>query len=527
MTTSSTAYRATDVLAAVATELARKGPDDRLLRRAAAHLATICAKVLADRSGGIYGRRVVLLVGTGNNGADALLAGPRLRRRGALVTAVLVADTAYEPGVSAMLAAGGHVVRVDDPAAGTEALARADLVVDGIIGESSSGALRGRAAELVAAIPSGVPVVAVDLPSGVDPDTGEISGPHVKADVTVTFSAAKPCTLLPPGCHAAGTVRLVDVGLPPLTVAPTVRRLGAAELAALWPIPGTGAHKYTRGVLGVVAGSDTYPGAAVLVVLGAVQSGAAGIARFVGPPGVTAHVLSAVPEAVPGIGQVQAWLLGSGVEDDEDQDKAIETALASGLPCVVDAGALEACVRRRAAGDRVASSDRVLLTPHAGEMARILGWLDIPASRADIEARPAYFGRVVARALDVTVLVKGAATLIVQPDGFVASQAEAPPWLATAGAGDVLAGIAGALMAAGLDAFDAGEMAASIHGRAAALAHQRRAGGPLTATAVAEATPEVIGRLLALQSHLNPLIGDSPISQMSARISNLSGVSTI
>ncbi|MBF6299029.1 bifunctional ADP-dependent NAD(P)H-hydrate dehydratase/NAD(P)H-hydrate epimerase [Nocardia amamiensis] len=497
MKQSSTAFRAADVLDTVATELARKGPEDRLLRRAAAQLASACIQFLAERTGGVYGRRVALLVGTGKNGADALLACPRLRRRGVVVEALLVADTAYEPGVIALLNSGGRIITPMNPGDAAKALARADLVVDGIIGESSFGALRGRAAELVAAIPADMPVIAVDLPSGVDPDTGEISGPHVRADVTVTFSAAKPCVLLPPGCHAAGLVRLVDVGLPPLPAAPVVRRLGDSEIAALWPIPETAAHKYIRGVLGVVAGSDAYPGAAVLAVAGAVQSGAAGIIRFVGPGGVTAHVLSAIPEAVPGIGQVQAWLLGSGVENDEDQDNAIGVALDSGLPCVVDAGALEACVRRRNAGNRPTPSDRLLLTPHAGEMARIIGWLGTGVTRAEIEARPMHYGHEIAKALDATILVKGATTLIVRPDGFVASQAEAPAWLATAGAGDVLAGIAGALMAAGLNAFDAGEIAASVHGRAAAHAHQRRGGGPLTASSVAEAVPQVVGQLLA------------------------------
>lgn len=496
-TSSIAAHRAADVLAEVAAELARRGPADRLLRRAAACLATTCAEVLNERAGGVYGRRVAMLVGSGNNGADALLAGIRLRRRGVVVEALLVADAAYEPGLRALAAAGGRIITPADWGAAIAALSRADLIIDGIIGESSTGPLRGYAAELAAAIPSRTPVVAVDLPSGIDPDTGEINGPHIKADVTVTFSAAKPCALLPPGCHAAGTVRLVDVGLPPVSAAPAVRRLGDADIAARWPIPPTTAHKYTRGVLGVVAGSDAYPGAAVLAVLGAVRSGAAGITRFVGPASVTAQVLSAVPEAVPGVGQVQAWLLGSGVEADETQDEAISAVLGSGLPCVVDAGALEACVRRRADGDRAAPGDRVLLTPHAGELSRILGWLGETVPRADIEARPAYYGHRVAVTLDVTVLVKGAATLIVRPDGFIASQAEAPPWLATAGAGDVLAGLAGALMAAGLDALDAGELAASVHGRAAALAHHYRQRGPITATAVADALPEAIGRILA------------------------------
>ncbi|PKV79347.1 hydroxyethylthiazole kinase-like uncharacterized protein yjeF/hydroxyethylthiazole kinase-like uncharacterized protein yjeF [Nocardia fluminea] len=492
MTAKWDAYRAADLLATVAAELDRQGPPDRLLRRAAAGLANICAEELDQRTGGIYGRRVAMLVGTGNNGADALLAGVRLQRRGVHVDAILVGDTAYEPGIRAL----GRVIGVDNIEAADEAISRADLIVDGIIGESGVGPLRGRAAELVAAIPTLTPVIAVDLPSGVDPDTGEVNGPHVKADVTVTFSAAKGCVLMPPGAYAVGSLRMVDVGLPPVTGDPIACRLGDAEIAARWPVPQRTSHKYTRGVLGVVAGSDAYPGAAVLAVMGAVQSGVAGITRFVGPPAVTAQVLSAVPEAVPGIGRVQAWLLGSGVEDDDEQDHAIDTALASGLPCVVDAGALEALVAHRKAGNRTASADQVLLTPHAGEMARIMGWLGKEVPRAEVEARPRHYGVEIARAFEVTVLVKGATTLIARPDGLVASQAEAPPWLATAGAGDVLAGIAGALLAAGLDAFDAGEMAAFIHGRAAALAHQRRGGGPLTATAVADATPEAIGQLL-------------------------------
>lgn len=501
MSLSVTAYRAADVLSAVATDLARTGPPDRLLRRAGAGLAFICAELLDERTGGVYGRRVALLVGTGNNGADALLAGIQLRRRGVLVDALLTGPTVYEPGVRGLRAAGARIITASQTELADDAIAKADLIVDGIAGENSRGALRGRAAELVASIAPGSAVIAVDLPSGVDPDTGEIAGPHVKADVTVTFSAAKACLLVPPGAYAAGSVRLVDVGLPAIDADPIARRRGDTELAALWPVPHRTAHKYTRGVLGVVAGSDPYPGAAVLAVTAAVQCSAAGIVRYIGPATVTAQVLTAAPEAVPGTGQVQAWLLGSGVLDDPHQDRATDAALASGLPCVVDAGALERCVRARADGHRAAPADRMLLTPHAGEMARIMKWLDAEVSRAEIEARPKHYGLVIARALDVTVLVKGPATLIARPDGLVASQAEAPPWLATAGAGDVLAGIAGALMAAGRDAFDAGELAAFIHGRAAALAHRHRGGGPLTASAVTEATPAAIGALLRSPVH--------------------------
>lgn len=437
-----------------------------------------------------------MLVGTGNNGADALLAGIALRRRGVLVDAVLTGDSAYEPGVRRLHSAGGHLIPGTDLEYARRALRDADIVLDGIIGESGTGGLRGPAAELAASIPAGTAVIAVDLPSGIEPDTGEIHGPHVTADLTVSFGAWKPATFLPPACYAAGELRFVDVGLDSIAVEPLVRSLTGTEIADRWPVPGRADHKYTRGVLGIIAGSDTYPGAAVLACLGAVESGV-GIIRYIGPDRVTDHVLTHIPECVPGIGQVQAWLLGSGVEDDADQDIAIDTALGSGQPCVVDAGALQACVERRWAGQRAAASDRILLTPHTGELARILRIVGIVADRSEVEARPLYFGRALAQAIDATVLVKGATTIVVTPNGVCASQSEAPPWLATAGAGDVLAGIAGTLMAAGLDALDAGELAAHVHGRAAAFAHRERHRGPIHATAVARATADAIGTLLS------------------------------
>ncbi|MFD6356672.1 NAD(P)H-hydrate dehydratase [Nocardia tengchongensis] len=494
MTFSSLAFTAADVQAAVAKEL-ETGAPDRLLRKAAAGLAVHCTAELETRYGRVYGRRVALLVGTGNNGADALLAGIILRRRGVRVAAFLTGDTAYAPGLTKLRAAGGRIIDADTEIdAATCALAAADLVVDGIVGESGAGPLRGRAAQLVTALPN-VPVIAVDLPSGTESDTGEIAGLHVQADITVTFGAWKAATFLPPASGACGELRFVDVGLPGIPGEPRVRRLTDRGVAQLWPRPTRISHKYLRGVVGVVAGSDRYPGAAVLACMGAAESGA-GIVRFIGPQGTTDHVLNEVPESVPGTGQVQAWLLGSGVDNDPSQDAAIDAALSSGQPCVIDAGALEACVRQRVNGHRRARADQLLLTPHAGELARMLSLIGRPVERAEVEDQPLRHGLELAEAIDATVLVKGATTIVVRPDGYVASQAEAPPWLATAGAGDVLAGIAGALMAGGLGAFDAGEMAAFIHGRAAARAHTDRHGGPITASAVARALPSVIGEIL-------------------------------
>ncbi|MQA25809.1 MAG: NAD(P)H-hydrate dehydratase [Micromonosporaceae bacterium] len=464
--------------------------------RAAAGLAVTCAGVLRQRRGRVNGHRVVLLAGPGKNGGDALLAGARLRKRGAQVYALLVGDRAFEPGVTALREVGGRVIdahSANGRETGLSALAKADLVIDGVVGTGGSAGLRAPADELVGAIPSGVPVVAVDLPSGVDRDTGETPERHVRADVTVSCGVLSPSLLAPPASHAAGRLVFIDVGTArELRAQPVVQRLTPLGVGARWPVPRRSDHKYTRGVLGVVAGSDMYPGAAVLACAGAVRAGV-GIVRYIGPQRVTEHVLAARPEVVPGLGRVQAWLLGSGVEDDEPQDRAIDEALSSGLPCVVDAGALEACVRRRAAGSRPASADDVLLTPHAGELARMLNMLGHQVTREQVEARPMRHASWLAREADATVLLKGHHTLIAAPDRRLFSQGDGPAWLATAGSGDVLAGIAGALIAGGVRAPEAGAMAALVHGRAAASVSQ---GGPIVASDIANATPATVAALL-------------------------------
>lgn len=475
-------------------------PDDTLMKRAAAGLAAVCAELLREHRGGVNGRRVVLLVGTGNNGGDALLAGARLRRRGASVDAVMVGTGSYGPGLVAVRDAGARVIDAGTAAglmSAHSAIAAADLVVDGLVGLGGTGGLRAPADELVAAIPRDAVVVAVDLPSGVEADTGEVLGEHVRADVTVTFGALKPCLLVPPAAHVAGRIVFVDVGVTgELPRSAGVQRLTALGAGTRWPVPRRVDHKYTRGVLGVIAGSDTYPGAAVLVCAGAVRAGV-GVVRFIGPPGVTDQVLAARPEVVPGLGRVQAWLLGSGVEADDRQDKAIADALDSGLPCVVDAGGLEACVRQRAGNSRPISAAGVLLTPHAGELARMLEVLGHTVSRETVEARPLHHARWLAQETDSTVLLKGSTTLVAAPDGQVYSQDDGPSWLATAGSGDVLAGIAGALMAAGVSALEAGALSALVHGRAGAAAS---GGGPVAAADIAEATPGTVAGLLRLAS---------------------------
>ncbi len=212
-------------------------PPGTLMRRAAFGLAVVARRML----GGTAGRRVVLLVGAGDNGGDALWAGAELRRRGVAVTAVLLdPQRAHAAGLAALRRTGGRVLGHDGVhprRAAVDAVTRADLVLDGIVGLSGRGPLRPAAADLVdAAGRAGVPVLAVDLPSGVDPDTGAVDGPAVAAAATATFGARKPVHVL--AAHRCGPVHLVDIGLGPVLPAPHLQVLDAADVAARWPVPG-------------------------------------------------------------------------------------------------------------------------------------------------------------------------------------------------------------------------------------------------------------------------------------------------
>jgi hydroxyethylthiazole kinase-like uncharacterized protein yjeF len=459
-------------------------PEGALMQRAAAALAATVTELLRRHRGGVAGRRVVLLVGPGSNGGDALWAGARLAGRGVRVDAVLVADHGHPEGLAALRAAGGRVCGAGD---GDTVLRRGDVVVDGILGIGGRPGLDATTAALLTAVPPEAAVVAVDLPSGVDPDTGETPGAHVRADVTVSFGTAKGCLLLPPAAAAAGTVRVVDIGLDPAELgAAAVERVEPADVAARWPVPGPDDDKYSRGVVGVVAGGATYTGAAVLCTGAAVRTGA-GMVRYVGPTPPTDLVRARWPEVVPGQGRVQAWVAGPGIDpEDAEQRPAVEAALRSGLPAVLDAGAL-------AVLDDGPRDVPTLLTPHAGELARLLQARGEDVARDDVERRPLHWARRAAQLTGATVLLKGATTLVVAPDGRVRAQPDGPHWLATAGSGDVLAGIAGALLAAGLEPVEAGSLATLVHGTAG---HVASGGGPVSAGSVLDAVPTAVARLL-------------------------------
>ncbi|HEV2798265.1 MAG TPA: NAD(P)H-hydrate epimerase, partial [Nocardioides sp.] len=354
------AHLVEDVRRAEAAAMAQL-PDGALMQRAAAGLA---AAVL-DLLGGGYGRTVVLLVGPGDNGGDALWAGARLARRGVVVEALLLAEQVHEAGLAALRAAGGRASR-DLADLGTSP----DLVVDGIVGIGGRPGLRPEAVAALEAY-ADVPVVAVDVPSGVEVDTGRTDGPHVRAVLTVTFGTHKVAHLVDPASVASGALHLVDLGLGLDALgAPAVEALQPADVGLLLPRPGADAQKYVRGVVGVRAGSSTYPGAALLAVAGA-NTGLVGMVRYVGPDHVAATVRTAHPEVV-GAGRVQAWVVGPG--GGGDAASMLAEARADGVPVVVDADAL---------GHVTEAGPDWVLTPHAGELAGMLG-----ADRVEVEAAP-------------------------------------------------------------------------------------------------------------------------------------------
>src|SRR4051794_38348899 len=450
-------------------------PEGTLMRRAAFGLARHARRML----GRTAGRRVGLLVGAGDNGGDALWAGVELRRRGAGVVAVLLdPERAHPAGLAAFRRAGGHVVGPD--AAGLAALTAADLVVDGIVGISGHGGLRERAPPLVAAVErAGVPILAVDLPSGVDVDTGAVDGVAVTAAATVTFGARKPVHVL--AAHRCGPVHVVDIGLGPELPEPFAHVLDDADVAARWPVPGPADDKYTQGVTGVAAGSATYPGAAVLATGSAVLA-TSGMVRFAGSAadGVRARWPEVVAaDDISAAGRTQSWAVGPGIGTDDGGRALLAAVLDRNVPACIDADGVTLLGQHDDLRAAVAGRP-VVITPHDREFARVAG--DVGVDRIAAARRAA-------AALGVTVLLKGNATVVADPDGRALVHPSTTSWAATAGSGDVLTGIVGALLAAGLEPWWAAGCAAYLHARAAALAAD---GAPAPASAIQGAIPAAI-----------------------------------
>ena len=456
-------------------------PPGTLMQRAAAGLATVCLRLL----GQVYGRRVALLVGSGNNGGDALFAGALLAGRGARVTAVLLdAARAHPEGLAALRRAGGRAVAAGEPSV-VPLVARADLVLDGMLGIGGRGGLRPDAADLAAAAAHGAAVtVAVDVPSGIDADTGAVDGVAFPAMHTVTFGAVKAGLVVGQGRVHAGQVHLVDIGLGPHLPRAGAFQLADADVAARLAPPSGGDDKYSQGVVGVVAGSATYPGAGVLCT-GAALRTRPGLVRYAGT--AADGVRAAWPEAIvtdgrPGdAGRVQSWVVGPGTGTDDDARSVLAEVLATDLPVLVDADALT--VLAREPGLVRGRDAATVLTPHDREFARF---------GAEPGSDRIGAARRLAADLGCVVLLKGDATVVADADGTAFVNGTGTPWLATAGTGDVLSGIAGALLATGLPAAEAAAAAAHLHGRTGQLAARQ---GPLLAGDPVRRLSEAVGRV--------------------------------
>ena len=494
------AYRADDVRAAEEPLLAAGEP---LMDRAAYAVAQRAIRYLRESGQRIPGSTALALVGSGNNGGDALFAAANLARRGLSCRAALL-GTPHEAGLAAARAAGVGIIDVvgaDVPEVELSKLAAwGGIWIDGILGIGVRGAAREPIAGFLrlldderrasAAEPF---VIAVDVPSGIGVDDGTLPGPALRAHATVAMGCAKPGLLLPPAARLAGEIDVVELGFS--LGAPAVLSLGDADVADLWDVPGVDDHKYTRGVLGMHTGSGEYPGAAVLGVGAALATGP-GMVRYLGE--AKDAVVGAHPETVTAPGRIQALVIGSGQTQVSDEaSHAFQEALAEGIPVVLDAGAIELVHF-----DDVPST--VVITPHAGELTLLLNTRGEKLSRAEVEAAPARAVRLAAALTGATVVLKGATDLVAAPDGPLFAQSGAPGWRATAGAGDVLAGVIGALLAGYGD-----EIAALGHGKGipAMLAaggchlHARAAdlaadGGPIAAGDIGGALPATIREVL-------------------------------
>ncbi|WP_246954489.1 NAD(P)H-hydrate dehydratase [Brachybacterium sp. Marseille-Q7125] len=498
-------YDADQVRAAEQPLLAAGEP---LMLRAARALADRTAALLSELTAHHLGdHRILVLAGPGSNGGDGLYAAAMLRRERISADALATGASLHDEGAQALRDAGGAIHRLADLTAGQidELLTSTTVVLDAILGIGGRPEIPAPIAPLLDAVREhDLPVIAVDVPSFVDATTGRAAPGALAARETVTVGAVKTGLLLPGAAELAGNLHLVDIGLEPhLPTAPAVQRLETVDLAAHLPRPTAASTKYTQGVVALAAGSEQYPGAALLAASGAARTGA-GMVRVLAPRRVVDLVLGARPEIIghlvePGadgrtldlsadaIGRTDALVIGPGLPPEDPRALAGVRLLTSSasMPGVIDAGALSVL------DSATRLHPDMVLTPHRGEAERL-------ARRLHLDARlpAAELARALAAATGATILLKGAITLIAPGDGGpLLSQADGTPRLATAGTGDVLAGILGALLAAGIPGPQAAATAAALHGRAGRLAsHDGRL--PLVALDVADHLPAAAGTIL-------------------------------
>lgn len=442
-------------------------PVDSFMKRAAEAVAQEVINEIAARGQIIAGSVVAGLVGGGDNGGDALYALSFLRQVGTECVALCLHPHPHERALAAARAAGVEVLIFEDGAERPEQVARecvsiarqAGAWIDGLLGSGAQGDLREPYAEVCrqlhqekVASPDEPIVVAVDIPTGMWSQDGALTGPYLPADVTVTMGAPKPQLLLPPAAWEVGRIEVVDLGLN-LSEPCAVRRLYAPDVADLYPLPGRSDHKYTRGVVQIVAGSNTFPMTGIMCAEGAARAGA-GMVRFWGPDEAALAVLSRLPEAVAQQGRFQALLTGPGIDSADRPRVELAVSVArsarqSGLPQVLDAGALDYFESVSNYRRKDSPAYLMVLTPHAGEAAELLNRLDskVSVTREEVVTAPYKWASRLHELTGATVVLKGSSTVVVGADGNCFCQAEAPAWAGTAGSGDVLAGVIASILA--------------------------------------------------------------------------------
>jgi NAD(P)H-hydrate epimerase len=472
------------------------------------------ARAARELAGGAYGRRAVVVCGKGNNGGDGLVAARHLARWGLRTTVVLLEDAGElrEPAASnarRLAEAPGVRARSFDERALARELDRADVAVDAIFGTGFRGMPEDEWAAAIAALNAcGAPVVAVDIPSGVHGGTGAVEGEAVRADLTVTFGAAKLGAVLLPGAEHAGVVRVVDIGFPQDLVRARAWLTEPQDVAGWLPSRDADTHKRASGVLVVVAGSGSMTGAPKLIATAAGRLGA-GLVTVAAPapaigaiqadlreptflplPATEAGTVAedAVDLVVERLAGADALALGPGLTTDARTVTFVRALVRrSPVPLVLDADGLNAF-----AGDPAALRERdapAVLTPHVGEFGRLTG-----VKAGDLDAdRPGHV-RALAEQTDAVVLLKGSRTVIAEPGGTLSVNLTGSPVLATAGTGDVLTGMVGALLARGLAPSEAAAAGAHLHGLAGLLAGRELAEGTLAGD-VADRIPEAVARV--------------------------------
>ncbi len=484
------------------------------------------ADALERALGPVRGRRVAVVCGKGNNGGDGFVVARHLLGRGARISAWLVGRVADVRGdarvnLDALQRAGEAVAEVPEAAGrGFERMSAelrgADIVVDALLGTGVRGPATGPVAAAIEAINAAGaadrPVCALDLPSGL-PSDGEVPpGPVVRAVLTVTFGLPKVGLVLPAGVLHAGRLEIADLGVPRAWLAEGIPTglLEAADARVALPHRPRDAHKGRYGHLLVVAGSVGKTGAAVLACLGALRSGT-GLVTCATPgsqqPVVAAQLSEAMTEPLPETAartisakavervvellvRMDALALGPGIGLDPETQAAVRTLVReAGRPVVVDADALTA-LAGHVGLCRDAPAPR-LLTPHPGEAARLLG-----SSIADVQADRIASARRLAAESGAVVALKGARTVVAAPGGEAAVNPTGNPGMATGGAGDVLTGIAGGLVAQGVAPVATLRAAVYLHGLAGDLAAEARGEAGLVAGDVAESLPAAIRRIL-------------------------------